>query len=190
MGKSGSGKSSLLKLFMKYYDIKRESIYINNNDINDISDFTIKNNICYISQNEILYTDTIRNNICLGRNVKEDKFLHICKICKIEEIIDGNLLGYDTNLEENAHNLSGGQRQRIILARALINNFKILLIDEGLNQLDVNLERIILKELFKEKKTIIVVSHRIDNMDLYDQVIKFKKGEIDVILDKKNSLYE
>ena len=190
MGPSGSGKSSLLKIIMKYYSVKRNKILINNIDINDISYNTIKNNISYISQNELLYTDTIRNNICLDRNISEKEFLEICKISKVDEIIENTFLGYDTNLEENGHNLSGGQRQRIILARSLVNNNKILLIDEGLNQLDINLERQILKELFKQNITIIVVSHRIDNMDLYDKVIKLKEGEIDMILDKKESIYE
>lgn len=190
IGPSGSGKSTLLKLIMKYYDVKRNKIYINNQDINDFSNSTIKNNISYISQNEMIYSDTIRNNICLNRSVEEDEFLRICKLSKIDEIIENSFLGYDTNLEENAHNLSGGQRQRIILARSLINNYKILLIDEGLNQLDINLERKILKELFKENKTIIIVSHRIDNMDLYDKVIKMKEGTIDVVLDKRCDIYE
>ena len=190
MGPSGCGKSTLLKLLMKYYDIKRNTLFINNFDINDFSYMTIKNNISYISQNELIYSDTIRNNICLGRNIEEDRFLNICKICKVDEIIESSFLGYDTNLEENAHNLSGGQRQRIVLARCLVNDSNILLIDEGLNQLDVNLERGILKELFKLDKTIIVVSHRIDNMDLYDKLIKLKEGEVEVILDKKNDIYE
>lgn len=190
MGPSGSGKSSLLKLLVKYYDVSRNSIFINNIDINDYSYSTIKNNITYISQNEILYNDTIRNNICLDRKIEEDRFLFICNVCGVDEIINNSFLGYDTTLEENGHNLSGGQRQRIILARSLISDNEVVLIDEGLNQLDVNLERSILKKIFMLNKTFIVVSHRIDNMDLYDKVIKIKKGDIDVVLDKDNSLYE
>ena len=190
LGPSGSGKSTLLKLIMKYYDIKRNNLYINNLDINDISNNTIKKNISYISQNEIVYSDTIRNNICLNKHIEKKELLNICKISRVDEIITNSFLGYDTNLEENGHNLSGGQRQRIVLARSLVNNNKVLLIDEGLNQLDINLERKILKNLFKENKTIIVVSHRIDNMDLYDKVIKMKDGYVEVILDKKRELYE
>ena len=83
-------------------------------------------------------------------------------------------------IEENGYNLSGGQRQRIILARALLKNFEVLIIDEGLSQMDINLERKILKNLFKmyENKMMIVISHRLDNMDLYDRVIELKNGEI------------
>lgn len=184
MGPSGSGKSTLLKTLMKYYQIKRNVITINDIDINDISQNTIKNNIIYISQNELIYTDTIRNNICLNRQVDETKFLNICKICQVDKVVENLFLGYATVLEENGHNLSGGQRQRIVLARSLINDANILLIDEGLNQLDINLERKILKELFKLNKTIIVVSHRIDNMDLYNKVVKIKNNEIDTILER------
>lgn len=190
MGPSGSGKSTILKLLMKYYDVKRNKILINDIDINDYSYNTIKKNISYISQNEIIYSDTIRNNIVLDRECLENRFLYVCNMCRIDDIVSNSFLGYDTNLEENGHNLSGGQKQRIILARSLVNDSNILLIDEGLNQLDINLERKILKDLFKEKKTIVVVSHRIDNMDLYDKVIKIKEGEIDVVLDKKDSIYE
>lgn len=190
LGPSGSGKSTLLKILMKYYDVKRNTIFINDIDICDYSNNTIKKNIVYVSQNELLYTDTIKNNIVLNRKVDDDNFLKICKMTKVDEIINDTFLGYDTILEENAHNLSGGQRQRIILARSLVSNSKILLIDEGLNQLDINLERKILKELFKLNKTIIIVSHRIDNMDLYDEVIKMKDGQIDVILKKEGLEYE
>ena len=83
-------------------------------------------------------------------------------------------------IEENGFNLSGGEKQRIILARTLLNNFDILLIDEGLNQVDINLERKILKNLFKKyiNKTIIIVSHRYNNMDLFDRVIEMSDGTI------------
>ena len=170
IGKSGSGKSTLFKLLKKYYDIKRDKIYINNIDINDYK----KSDILYVSQNEFLFTDTIRNNI------NSDNILKLSKTCLLDDIIKDNSLGYNTLIEENGFNLSGGERQRIILARALANNFNILVIDEGLNQVDTNMERIILKNLFDEykNKTIIFISHRLDNMDLFDQVIKIEEGRL------------
>ena len=83
-------------------------------------------------------------------------------------------------IEENGANLSGGERQRIVLARALLKNFNVLIIDEGLSQLDINLERRILKNLFKEfsTKTIILISHRINNQDLFDDVINIYDGKV------------
>lgn len=178
LGKSGSGKSTLFKLLMRYYEIPRNQITINGYDINDYKDDVIKHNFSYISQNEILYTDSIYNNLKIDKNITEEQIIEISKKCFIDEFL--NDLGLNMLIEENGYNLSGGQRQRIILARALLKNFEVLIIDEGLSQMDINLERKILKNLFKmyENKMIIVISHRLDNMDLYDRVIELKNGEI------------
>lgn len=178
LGKSGSGKSTLFKLLMKYYEIPRNQITINGYDINDYKDDVIKQNFSYISQNEILYTDSIYNNLKIDKNITDEQIIEISKKCFIDEFL--NDLGLNMLIEENGYNLSGGQRQRIILARALLKNFEVLIIDEGLSQIDINLERKILKNLFKmyENKMMIVISHRLDNMDLYDRVIELKNGEI------------
>ena len=178
LGKSGSGKSTLFKLLMRYYEIPRNQITIYGYDINDYKDDVIKQNFSYISQNEILYTDSIYNNLKIDKNITEEQIIEISKKCFIDEFL--NDLGLNMLIEENGYNLSGGQRQRIILARALLKNFEVLIIDEGLSQMDINLERKILKNLFKmyENKMIIVISHRLDNMDLYDRVIELKNGEI------------
>ncbi len=170
IGESGSGKSTLFKILKKYYEIPRDKVYINNIDINDYQ----KSDIIYVSQNEILFSDTIFNNID-SNNISD-----ISKICLVDEIVKNNTLGYNTLIEENGFNLSGGERQRIILARSLAKPFNIIVIDEGLNQVDTDMERVILKNLFKNypDKTIIFVSHRLDNMDLFEQVIKLKKGKL------------
>ena len=187
LGNSGSGKSTILKLLYRYYEPKRNNIFINSNDLLDYDISLIRNNICYISQNEMLFTDTIKNNIVLNREVDDEYFFKISKMTYVNEIIKNTFLGYDTMLEENGVNISGGQRQRIILARALMKKSNILLIDEGLNEIDINLERKILKNIFKyfKDKTIIIVSHRVDNLDLYDKVIKLKNGEI-IDISKRN----
>lgn len=176
LGESGIGKSTLLRLIYKYYDVDRGQIFINGYDINDYTLADIRKNITYISQNEMLYTDSIRNNIILDRNISENDFLNVCKMTYVDEIIKDNILGYDYITEENGSNLSGGQRQRIILARGLLKNSKIIMIDEGLSQIDIKLERIILENLFwtYQDKTFIVVSHRENNTDLYDRVIRLR----------------
>ncbi len=176
IGESGSGKSTLFKILKKYYTVPRDKVYIDNVDINDYQ----KSNIVYVSQNEILFTDTISNNI------DSDNIIGISKICLVDEIVKNNQLGYNMLIEENGFNLSGGERQRIILARALANEFDILIIDEGLSQVDINMERKILKNLFENynDKTIIFISHRLENMDLFNQVIKLKKGRISDDLSK------
>ncbi len=178
---------------MKYYSVNRSTVFINNYDINDISLNTIKNNISYISQDEILYTGSIKDNIKLNRNIDDKEFLKVTKITRVDEIINNSLLGYDMILEENGFNISGGQKQRIILARALLKKSNIILIDEGLNQIDINLERKILKDIFRvyKNKTIIIVSHRKENIDLYDKVIKISNGKLqEVITRNSGDIYE
>lgn len=184
LGNSGSGKSTILKLLSKYYMPKRDNIYIDEVDINDISISNLKDNIVSISQDEIIFTDTIKNNIILNRNIDDTSFMKVCKLTYVDEIVKDMFLGYDTKLEENGQNISGGQRQRIILARTLLKKSNIILIDEGLNAIDINLERKILKNIFNEyrNKTIIIVSHRLENMDLYNKVIRLANGKIENIL--------
>lgn len=173
VGDSGSGKSTLFKILMGYLKVDRGQVYLDDVDINDIDN--IRDSISLISQNEILFTDTLYNNVFIYNND-----ISVIKECFIDEIISNNTLGYNMLIEENGFNLSGGQKQRIILARTILKKFNILLIDEGLNQMDIELERKILINLFKKfkDKTIIVISHRMDNMDLYDKKIKLEEGTI------------
>lgn len=179
VGNSGGGKSTLFKLLKKYYPIERGKIKLDGIDIQDCE----VEDIVYISQDEILFTDTIANNI------DSDRLFDIAKICEIENMIDKLPLGYHTLLEENGFNISGGERQRIILARALAKPFSILIIDEGLSQVDVDMERKILKNLLEtySDKTIIMISHRIDNLDLFNKRLHIEEGKV-ISYDERNSL--
>ena len=178
LGESGSGKSTILKLLLKYYQINRGNIFIDGIDLNDYSLSNIRKNIASVSQNEFIYTDTIKNNITMYQKIDDNEFMNICKLVCLDSFVDKLFLGYNTKLEENGVNLSGGQRQRIILARMLLQNKKIMLIDEGLNAVDINLERKILLNVFEKfaDRTFIVVSHRKENLDLFDQVIELGKN--------------
>lgn len=164
-GTSGSGKSTMLKLLMNYYEVSNGKIG------------KPKLKITSISQNERLFTDTLKNNLTL---YNDNNLSKIIKICFLEEIISKDDLGLYQLIEENGFNLSGGERQRIALARALMKDFDVLLIDEGLSQMDLSLERKIIKSLFKSfsEKTFIIISHRLDNVDLFDRLIKLKNGDI------------
>lgn len=179
LGDSGVGKSTLLKIVYKYYETPRGMVYINDKDIQDFELGDIRSNITYVSQNEILYTDTIKNNIILYRDISEEEYLKVSRLVYVEDIILKNKLSYDYMLEENGANISGGQRQRIILARALLKNGKVILIDEGLNEIDPKLEKKILKNIFREYKdrTFIIISHRKDNIEMYDKVINVSGNE-------------
>ena len=178
IGKSGSGKSTLFKLLMRYYDVDMNKIFIDGVDINNYKDKSL-NNILYLSQNETLFTDSIFNNINI-ENSDNLFFLEVCKNCFIDEIINKSNLGYNMMIEENGYNISGGEKQRIILARTLLRKFNILIIDEGTNQIDINLERKILKNIIKyyKTKTIIFITHRLDNIDLFDNLIEINDGSI------------
>ena len=175
LGKSGSGKSTLVKILMKYYRVERQMVFINNIDIND---YIETKGILYISQSENLFIDSLYNNLTLYNCISMNKILEVSKICEIEDIINNNTLGYNMLIDENSSNISGGEKQRIVLARTLLNNFNILIIDEGLNQVDIDLERKILKNLFNKykNKTILVISHRMENIDLYDRKIVIEDG--------------
>ncbi len=177
LGPSGSGKSTLFKLLKGYYEVPRNKIRIGGKDLCDYDNTKL---ICYIHQTEYLYTESLLENIRLSRNVEEKEINEVASICELEEIVNKDNLGYLRLIEENGMNLSGGERQRIVLARTLMRPFQILIIDEGLNQLDVNLERRILKRLFRKfpTKTIIVISHREENLDLFDRKVRLEQGRI------------
>lgn len=176
LGKSGAGKSTFLKLLKKYYQTKRGSIFIDGIDLVDYTKEQVDKDICYISQNETLFTGSLYENITFGKENKK-WFTEVIKICELDPILKKDSLGIYQFIEEGGYHLSGGEKQRIILARALMRPFYILLIDEGFSALDPILERKIIQKLFNTylKKTVIIVSHRMDNIDLYDKVIQFEK---------------
>ena len=178
VGKSGSGKSTLFKILIGFYKTRNNKVLIDGIDLNNYDIKTINNNILYLGQNEILFSDTLYNNLVFD-NSDSSKFLDVCKMCYVDELIDSNL-GYNLLIEENGFNLSGGEKQRIVLARTLLRPFNILIIDEGLSEVDVNMERKILKGIFNyfKDKTIIVISHRLDNLDLFDSLIKLENGVV------------
>ncbi len=176
-GSSGSGKSTRAKILMKYFDIERDKVFIDNKDINDYSLLNIRESICYISQNETLYTDSVYNNVVLSNNCNYDEFLKVSKVTLLEEIVKNNGLGFNMLLEENGSNLSGGEKERVVLSRSLMKNSDIYIMDETLSQVDTKKEREILTNLFNfyKEKTIIFISHRFDNEDLFDKCINLNE---------------
>ena len=179
-GNSGSGKSTLIKIILRYLNVENSKILIDDKDINYFNIKELREKISYVSQNDILYNDTIYNNVTIKNYVDYDSFLDICKMVKIDEIMDRSPLGSSLLIEENGFNLSGGERQRIMLGRALLKNAEIYIFDESLSQIDVKKEREILKGIFKKykNKTFIVISHRFDNSDLYSRKLELKGGKL------------
>ncbi len=179
-GESGSGKSTLVKLLLKYFKVDNNHISFDNKDINYFNTKELRSKISYVSQNEILYNESLFENVTIDHYIDYDKFLEICNITKVVDVMNKNPLGASFIIEENGFNLSGGERQRIVLARSLVQNSEIYIFDESLSQIDIDNERIILKNIFSKykDKTFLVISHRLDNSDLYDKHLILKDGVI------------
>lgn len=176
-GPSGSGKSTLVKMLMRYIDIPSGMLFISNIDINHYHLENIRKNITYVSSYEYLFTDTLRNNICLFKDVAEKELEEVINLTLVNEIKNNDL---ETLIEENGFNFSSGERQRIILARSLLRKSNIYIFDEAFGQIDISREKKILENIFKylEGKTIIVISHRFNNKKLFDRVLRIESGVI------------
>ena len=181
-GNSGSGKSTLVKLILRYFNVSNEMIMIDEKDINYFNIKELRENFSYVSQNEVLYNDTLYENVTIKKYIDYDRFLKICNITKVDEIISKYPIGASFVIEENGFNLSGGEKQRIALARSLVKDSEIYIFDESLSQIDIEKERIILTNIFNEykDKTFLIISHRLDNSDLYDKRFDLKDGVLSV----------
>ena len=182
-GSSGCGKSTLVKILMHYIEVPFGLVKINGIDINHYHLENLRSNITYVSSNEFLFTDTLYNNIILNKEVNEEEFEKIIKITKVDDIIQNDLDRMNMMVEENGFNFSNGERQRIILARSLLRKSSIYIFDEALGQIDIDREKLILKEIFRllKDKTIIVISHRLNNKNLFDRVLRLEDGKINEI---------
>lgn len=180
MGPSGSGKSSLVKILMRYLEVPFGYVQINGIDINHYHLESLRNNITYVSSHEFLFTDSLYQNIVLHKEISQDDLLKVIKISRVNEIINDDFDQLQMMVEENGFNFSHGERQRIILARALLRKSDIYIFDEALGQIDLSREKKILEEMFLllKDKTVIVISHRSFNKKLYDKVLKLENGSI------------
>lgn len=178
-GESGCGKSTLAKILSGYINIKRNKVFIDNVDINDINLWNLREQVTYVSQNEYIFSSTILENITLKSTKNKNKIIDICNMMKIDEIIANSKNGYNMMLEENGRNVSGGQRQRIILARSFLKDSNIYILDESFSEINIEKEREIMKSIFSKfsDKTIIVISHRFNNNDLFDEIYNMKDYE-------------
>ncbi len=172
-GKSGVGKSTLCKIIAGLEKNNSGNIWLGNYNYKDLQLGNIKNNITYVSQHEYLISDSIKNNILFYREIDGELFEKVIRACLIEQIVSKKELRYETLLTLDSNNLSGGEIQRIILARACLNKFNILILDEALSECDKKLERQIIINLNKifSNKTIIYISHKNPD-DLFERKIK------------------
>ena len=174
-GPSGSGKSTICNILNKYITDYEGSVLLGKFNYKDISLKTIKENILYVNQNEAIFTGSIKENITLGRKVSDLEFKKICEICNIDDIANKKPFRYESIIGNDEGNISGGEKQRIILARAVLKNFNVLILDEALSEVDIDLELEILKNIRKYyvNKSLIYISHKkIPN--IFDEVINLE----------------
>lgn len=172
---SGFGKSTLLKLIMRFYDPNKGIISINNKDIKEINTHDLRSMQAYMTQDTYIFSASIKDNITLANpNISMQQIQQVVKACALEDYIESLPNGYDTMVGSGNIQLSAGEKQRIGLARALIANANVLLLDEPTSNLDSLNEALILKSIkqFCNDKTIVMVSHRPSSLRLMDEVIQ------------------
>lgn len=181
IGVIGSGKTTLMNLLLKLYDVERGKIFIDGKDINDIPVKTIRDNICYITQDNFLFSATLKENINLFKDEYKDEDIEdSTKQAMIYDEISHMDDGINTVIGEKGIDLSGGQKQRVVISRAFLNNSNIIIFDDTFSALDNRTEQHVLnniKELTKNK-TCIIVSNRISDIKDCDKIIVLEQGEI------------
>ena len=181
LGPVGSGKTSLFELIMRIYDPSKGDIFIGDNNIKNLKLINLRKNLGYVPQNPFLFSESIINNIMFGKEkAKYQEVQNAAKHSSIHDEITKLNDGYETVLGERGITLSGGQIQRVSLARALIKDAKILLLDDCLSSVDTDTEEKIIKNLkyYGKNKTTVMSSNRISSIKLSDHIIVFKEGKI------------
>ncbi|MBX7043161.1 MAG: ABC transporter ATP-binding protein/permease [Ignavibacteria bacterium] len=181
VGPSGSGKSTLADLIARFYDVSSGSIVFDDVDVRDFRLASFRENIGIVQQETILFNDTIRNNIVFGReNVTEEELEEKCRSANAYEFIMQTEKGFDTVIGERGLKLSGGQRQRLSIARTLLKDPKVLILDEATSSLDTESEHIVQNAIEKmmEGRTSIVIAHRLSTIINADKIIVLDKGRI------------
>lgn len=198
VGESGSGKTTLAKLIMAFYEPEKGEILIGGKNITELNPRNVRENIAYISQDVFLFSDSIKNNLTLGnQSITMEEIEKACKLSMADEFIQKMPMGYNTLLGENGHDLSGGQKQRLAIARALLKNPKILIMDEATSNLDTITEKSIKATIdnLSGSITCIIIAHRLSTVKNCDKIFVMDKGTVAESgnhneLMKKNGLYK
>ena len=181
VGRVGSGKTTLLQVIPRLFDVTAASLFIDGKDIQDYPLKHLRESIGFVTQDTIIFSDTIRNNVIFGRDPISDDQLEVAlKTAMIYEDILKLEKGLDTVLGERGITLSGGQRQRLTIARSLVNNPPILILDDSLSMVDTRTEESILNNILELRKnmTNLIVSHRYSTISRADLIAVFEKGNL------------
>ncbi|RZW58077.1 MAG: ABC transporter ATP-binding protein [Flavobacteriaceae bacterium] len=181
VGQSGSGKSTIANLLTRFYDVSEGAISIDGINIQDMTKRSLRGLLGLVTQDSILFNDTIKNNILLGRqNASDEDVIEALKIANAWEFVKELPSGIETNIGDSGNKLSGGQKQRLSIARAVIKNPPIMILDEATSALDTESERLVqvaLENMMKNR-TSVVIAHRLSTIKNADKIIVMHKGEI------------
>lgn len=181
VGQSGSGKSTIANLITRFYDVNEGAIYIDGINIKDISKESLRKLMGIVTQDSILFNDTIANNISLGtENATKESILEAAKIANADEFIKDLPNKYDSNIGDSGNMLSGGQKQRLSIARAVLKNPPIMVLDEATSALDTESEQLVQLALEKmmKNRTSLVIAHRLSTIQKADTIVVLRKGII------------
>jgi len=184
VGPSGAGKSTLANLIPRFFDVTRGRVQIDGWDVRDVTLDSLRSQISMVTQETILFNDTVRNNICYGRpNVSEEDLDQVVQAAIAFDFIQQLPQGYDTVISDRGMRLSGGQRQRLAIARALLKNAPILILDEATSELDTESEQLVQKALanLMTGRTVIVIAHRLSTIRRADKIVVMDHGYIQEI---------
>lgn len=181
IGKTGCGKSTLAKLLVNFYNCDDGAIFYNGLDIKEINLELLREKISYLSQSVDIFNDTIKNNIIMDRDdITEDMFQKACKVALVDEIVENLPQKYETVIDEKGYDLSQGEKQRIALARAIVGNPEVIILDEMTSNLDYLTEERILNNInvFIKEKTILYIAHRLSTIKKCEKIIVMDAGKI------------
>jgi ATP-binding cassette, subfamily B, bacterial MsbA len=182
VGSSGAGKSTLADLVPRFHDVTSGEVLIDGINIKEYSLQSMRSLMSIVTQEPILFNDTIANNIRLGKegDATEEEIIHAAKIANAHHFISQKEQGYNTNIGDRGTKLSGGERQRLTIARALLKNPPILILDEATSSLDTESERLVQDAInnMMQNRTSIVIAHRLSTIRHADEIIVLQKGKI------------
>nr|WP_321228319.1 ABC transporter ATP-binding protein [uncultured Psychroserpens sp.] len=181
VGQSGSGKSTIANLVTRFYDVNEGQISIDGQDIRNITKHSLRNLMGLVTQDSILFNDTVKNNVLLGKeNATDEEIIDALKIANAWEFVKELPKGIETNIGDAGGKLSGGQKQRLSIARAVLKNPPIMILDEATSALDTESERLVQDALEKmmKNRTSIIIAHRLSTIQNADEIIVMNKGEI------------
>ena len=181
VGQSGSGKSTVANLVTRFYDVDHGSIEIDGVNIKEISKKSLRGMMGLVTQDSILFNDSVKNNIALGKDgVTDEEIMEAAKIANAHEFIIDLPQGYNTNIGDSGNKLSGGQKQRLSIARAVLKNPPIMILDEATSALDTESEKLVQDALEKmmRNRTSIVIAHRLSTIQNADSIVVMNKGKI------------